>query len=107
VAAAVVAVAAGWHTASVDAGTESRIQEALASAIKGRTTFIIAHRLSSIQHAEIVAVMLDGRIAEIGTPEELIASGGLFTHVTELQYATSLNGVAAARAVIAGKGVAR
>ncbi len=94
-------------TASVDAGTESRIQEALASAIKGRTTFIIAHRLSSIQHAEIVAVMLDGRIAEIGTPEELIASGGLFTHVTELQYATSLNGVAAARAAMVGRDVAR
>ena len=94
-------------TASVDAGTESRIQEALAGAIKGRTTFIIAHRLSSIQNAETVAVMLDGKIAEIGTPEELIESGGLFTHVTELQYATSLNGVAAARAVAAPRGVPR
>ncbi len=94
-------------TSSVDAGTESRIQEALESAIEGRTTFIIAHRLSSIQHAELIAVMLDGQVAEIGTPEELIASGGLFTHVTELQYATSLNGVAAARAVAAGKSAPR
>ena len=94
-------------TASVDAGTESRIQEALAGAIKGRTTFIIAHRLSSIQNAETVAVMLDGKIAEIGTPEELIESGGLFTHVTELQYATSLNGVAAERAVAAPRGTPR
>lgn len=81
-------------TASVDAGTESRIQAAMAEAIKGRTTFIIAHRLSSIQNADTVAVMLNGKIEEIGTPEALIQSGGLFTHVTELQYATSLNGVA-------------
>ncbi len=94
-------------TSSVDAGTESRMQEALAAAIRGRTTFIIAHRLSSIQHAEIVAVMLDGRIAEMGTPEELIASGGLFTHVTELQYATSLNGVGAGRTAALGKGSPR
>ncbi len=92
-------------TSSVDAGTESRIQEALAAAIQGRTTFIIAHRLSSIQHAQTVAVMLDGRIAEIGTPDELAASGGLFTHVTELPYATSLNGVAAERVATARRGV--
>ena len=84
-------------TSSVDAGTESRIQDAMAAVVKDRTTFIIAHRLSSIQHAHLVIVMKDGEIGEMGTPEELIASGGLFTHVTELQYATSLNGVAAVR----------
>ncbi len=84
-------------TSSVDAGTESGIQDAMAAVVKDRTTFIIAHRLSSIQHAHLVIVMKDGEIGEMGTPEELIASGGLFTHVTELQYATSLNGVAALR----------
>ena len=63
--------------------------------IVGRTTFIIAHRLSSIQHAQTVVVMEHGEIAEMGSPEELAASGGLFTHVTELQYATNLNGHAA------------
>ena len=84
-------------TSSVDAGTESHIQDAMAEVVKDRTTFIIAHRLSSIQHADIVIVMQNGEIGEMGTPEELIESGGLFTHVTELQYATSLNGVAAAR----------
>ena len=84
-------------TSSVDAGTESYIQDAMAQVVKDRTTFIIAHRLSSIQHAGLVIVMKDGEIGEMGTPEELIASGGLFTHVTELQYATSLNGVAAER----------
>ena len=84
-------------TSSVDAGTESRIQDAMAAVVKDRTTFIIAHRLSSIQHADIIIVMQHGEIGEMGTPDELIASGGLFTHVTELQYATSLNGVAAVR----------
>ena len=82
-------------TASVDAGTESQIQEAIGQVIKGRTTFIIAHRLSSIQHAQTVVVIDHGRIAEMGSPKELAASGGLFTHVTELQYATALNGVGA------------
>jgi ABC-type multidrug transport system fused ATPase/permease subunit len=82
-------------TASVDAGTEANIQEAIGKVIVGRTTFIIAHRLSSIQHAQTVVVMEHGEIAEMGSPEELAASGGLFTHVTELQYATNLNGHAA------------
>ena len=79
-------------TSSVDAGTESRIQEAIGHVVQGRTTFIIAHRLSSIQHAQQVVVMEGGRIAEMGTPQELAAAGGLFTHVTELQYATDING---------------
>ncbi|MDA0798621.1 MAG: ABC transporter ATP-binding protein [Chloroflexi bacterium] len=91
-------------TASVDAGTESRIQEAIGEVVKGRTTFIIAHRLSSIQHAEIVVVLDHGKIAEIGTPAELAASGGLFSHVSELQYATNLNGHAVVTPVVAQRG---
>ncbi|MEE8518232.1 MAG: ABC transporter ATP-binding protein [Dehalococcoidia bacterium] len=83
-------------TSSVDAGTEANIQKAMGEVVKGRTTFIIAHRLSSIQHAQQVVVLQNGRIAEIGTPSELMASGGLFTHITELQYATNLNGHTAA-----------
>ena len=79
-------------TASVDAGTESSIQAAMESVVQGRTTFIIAHRLSSIQHAQTVVVFDHGKIAEIGTPAELMAASGLFTHLTELQYATNLNG---------------
>ena len=79
-------------TASVDAGTESSIQAAMESVVQGRTTFIIAHRLSSIQHAQTVVVFDHGKIAEIGTPAELMAADGLFTHLTELQYATNLNG---------------
>ena len=91
-------------TSSVDAGTESRIQDAMAAVVKDRTTFIIAHRLSSIQHAQLVIVMKDGQIGEMGSPEELIESGGLFTHVTELQYATSLNGIAAVRSSAPAQG---
>ncbi len=91
-------------TASVDADTESRIQEAIGEVVKGRTTFIIAHRLSSIQHAEVVVVLDHGKIAEMGTPAELAASGGLFSHVSELQYATNLNGHAVVTPVVAQRG---
>ena len=92
-------------TASVDAGTESRIQQAMSEVVAGRTTFIIAHRLSSIQNASVVAVLQDGRIAEMGSPEELVESGGLFTHVTDLQYATALNGHTSTSASMGKKGV--
>ncbi|MCI0779376.1 MAG: ABC transporter ATP-binding protein, partial [Chloroflexi bacterium] len=58
-------------TSSVDAGTEADIQRAMEAVVKGRTTFIIAHRLSSIQHARTLVVLDRGQIAEMGTPEEL------------------------------------
>ncbi len=79
-------------TSAVDAGTEAAIQQAMGAVVAGRTTFVIAHRLSSIQHAHLVVVLEHGRIAEMGPPAELMASGGLFTHMRELQYATNLNG---------------
>ncbi|MCH8199024.1 MAG: ABC transporter ATP-binding protein [Chloroflexi bacterium] len=79
-------------TSSVDAGTESGIQEAMENVVKGRTTFIIAHRLSSIQHAQTLVVLDRGRIAEMGTPQELMASGGLFAEMSELQYSAAADG---------------
>ena len=79
-------------TSSVDAGTESGIQEAMKNVVKGRTTFIIAHRLSSIQHAQTLVVLDRGRIAEMGTPQELMASGGLFAEMSELQYSAAADG---------------
>ena len=91
-------------TSSVDASTESRIQKALSEVIKGRTTFIIAHRLSSIQNAELVVVMEEGKIVEMGTPDELIVAGGLFTKVTELQYATNLNGISTTPSSVGSRG---
>jgi ABC-type multidrug transport system fused ATPase/permease subunit len=91
-------------TASVDAETESRIQKAIGNVIRGRTTLIIAHRLSSIQNAQTVVVLEHGEIAEMGAPAELAAAGGLFTYVSELQYATTLNGIAAMPQVSQPKG---
>jgi ABC-type multidrug transport system fused ATPase/permease subunit len=79
-------------TSSVDAGTEAKIQRALADVVRGRTTFIIAHRLSSIQNASHVVVFDRGRIAESGAPQQLMAAGGLLTRVAELQYAANHNG---------------
>ena len=72
-------------TSSVDAGTERLIQRAMAVVIQGRTTFIIAHRLSSVQQANLVLVLDEGRIAEQGTPEELLEHGDLYRRIYDLQ----------------------
>ena len=76
-------------TSSVDAATEALIQKAMAEVVKGRTTFIIAHRLSSIQHASLVVVLEKGRIVEMGPPRELLAREGFFKHIAELQEGTA------------------
>jgi ABC-type multidrug transport system fused ATPase/permease subunit len=72
-------------TSSVDAGTEALIQRAVAAVVRGRTTFVIAHRLSSIQHARQVVVLEKGRIVEIGAPHDLLTKEGFFQHIAELQ----------------------
>jgi ATP-binding cassette subfamily B protein len=70
----------------VDARTEHEIQEALEEAMKGRTTFIIAQRLSTIKNADKILVLEDGRVAEFGTHSELMALAGIYKRVYETQF---------------------
>lgn len=73
-------------TSAVDMETEFRIQQALQEVMKGRTTFIIAHRISSLKHADEILVLDHGRIIERGTHEELIRNNGLYQRIYNIQY---------------------
>jgi ABC-type multidrug transport system fused ATPase/permease subunit len=70
----------------VDASTEHEIQQALEEAMKGRTTFIIAQRLSTIKNADKILVLEDGKVAEFGTHKELMANAGIYKRVYETQF---------------------
>lgn len=75
-------------TSSVDSQTERLIQEALRQLSAGRTTFVIAHRFSTVQHADQILVLRDGGIAERGTHDELIARSGFYGEIFEQQIKT-------------------
>ena len=72
-------------TSSVDVQTERMIHQAMVNVMKNRTTFVIAHRLSTVREADLIVVLKDGRIAEQGTHDELLAANGIYQNIYELQ----------------------
>ena len=72
-------------TSSVDARTEELIRMAMESVMAGRTTFVIAHRLSTVHRADVIVVLRNGQIAERGTHDELLELNGLYREIYELQ----------------------
>ena len=72
-------------TSSVDVETERQIHRAMVDVMRGRTTFVIAHRLSTVREADLILVLKDGEIAEEGTHGELMARGGLYREIYDLQ----------------------
>ena len=74
-------------TSSIDTRTELKIQNAFATMMQGRTSFIVAHRLSTIQSADVILVMKDGHIIEQGDHEQLLAAGGFYATLYNSQFA--------------------
>ena len=74
-------------TSSIDTRTEIKIQNAFATMMEGRTSFIVAHRLSTIQNADVILVMKDGNIIEQGNHETLLAQGGFYANLYNSQFA--------------------
>ena len=74
-------------TSSIDTRTEMQVQKAFDTLMKGRTSFVVAHRLSTIQEADCILVMEDGNIVEQGKHEELLTQNGLYAKLYESQFA--------------------
>ena len=76
-------------TSSIDTRTEIKIQDAFARMMKGRTSFIVAHRLSTIREADVILVMKDGHIIEQGNHESLMKQNGFYAHLYNSQFSAS------------------
>lgn len=74
-------------TSSIDTRTEMQVQDAFRRLMKGRTTFIVAHRLSTIREADVILVMRDGRIVEQGSHRELLDRNGFYRELYDSQFA--------------------
>ena len=72
-------------TSSVDVETERLIHQAMTGVMKGRTTFVIAHRLSTVREANLIVVLKEGEVVERGAHSELMARGGIYRNIFELQ----------------------
>jgi len=83
-------------TSSIDSQTEAVILEALRRLMDGRTTFMVAHRLSTIVDADLILVINQGRVAEQGSHEDLLAAGGLYAQLHDVQHGQRRGGAAAA-----------
>jgi ATP-binding cassette, subfamily B, beta-glucan exporter len=82
-------------TSALDARTERQVQQAIDAAMRGRTTFVIAHRLATIRNADRILVFDQGRIIESGSFEELVAEGGVFAGLAKAQFMTGADAVPA------------
>lgn len=76
-------------TASLDVENESLVQTAVSRLVRGRTVIVIAHRMRTVMGADHIVVLSDGRVAEEGTPQELLERDGIFRHMAELQTKSS------------------
>lgn len=74
-------------TSALDTESEAKVQMALGNLMRGRTTFVIAHRLSTVMHADKIVVIDQGRICQVGTHQELLAMGGLYRKLYDIQFA--------------------
>ncbi len=74
-------------TSSIDTRTELKVQEAFARLMQGRTSFIVAHRLSTIREADVILVMRDGNIIEQGNHESLLAKAAFYAELYNSQFA--------------------
>ena len=74
-------------TSSIDTRTEQKIQRAFAEMMQGRTSFVVAHRLSTVRDADVILVMRDGNIVEQGNHDTLLAKNGLYAQLYNSQFA--------------------
>ena len=73
-------------TSALDTESEAMVQKALGNLMKNRTTLVIAHRLSTIMHADRIVVMEQGRVVQVGSHQELLAQGGLYRTLYDMQF---------------------